>query len=290
LHTYAYDARNRLASVDAGAAQYQFNGLSQRVGKSTAGNAKFEAYGEQGQVAGEYDAATALQEIVYLGSTPVAIVKSASVYYVDADQLSSPRIVRDVANQVVWRWDADAFGARAANEDPGSTGTSLVLNLRFPGQVFDREVDLHYNHFRTYAPTLGRFMQSDPIGLAGGLNTYVYVEGNPLSRIDPEGLDWFRSWSDRTTPYVVGREGNLIVPPGGLISKVIEHCVPAGRTFAEIHDPMVEALIAQGVSDWRANIPTMPAAYLEAVRRESFNSFQALERNFLNLMPRPSGL
>jgi len=64
----------------------------------------------------------------------------------------------------------------------------VTLNLRFPGQCFDKETGLHYNYFRTYDPSTGRYLESDPIGLDGGLNTYTYVLNNPLIHMDLFGL------------------------------------------------------------------------------------------------------
>ena len=89
----------------------------------------------------------------------------------------------DENQQVIWQWEGEAFGNTPAEEL-----TSTQINLRFPGQYFDEETNLHYNWNRYYDPTIGRYITSDPIGLEGGSNTYVYVGGNVLSRIDPSGL------------------------------------------------------------------------------------------------------
>ncbi len=88
----------------------------------------------------------------------------------------------------MWRWDPDTFGSIAPNTNPAGLGT-FVYNLRFPGQYSLNESGLYYNYFRDYDPQTGRYIESDPIGLAAGVNIYAYVAGNPLNYIDPFGLD-----------------------------------------------------------------------------------------------------
>ncbi|MDD2776839.1 MAG: choice-of-anchor D domain-containing protein, partial [Gallionella sp.] len=109
-------------------------------------------------------------------------------YYIHSDHLDSPRSITNTAGQEVWRWDnTDPFGNNIANENPANQGT-FTFNLRFPGQYFDRETGLHYNVNRDYNPATGRYVESDPIGLRGGINTYAYVNGNPLRWSDRLGL------------------------------------------------------------------------------------------------------
>jgi len=103
--------------------------------------------------------------------------------------LNTPRLVADATGTTVWRWDqAEPFGNNPAEEDPDANSVSFDLPLRLPGQRYDQETGLHYNYFRDYDPSLGRYGESDPIGLRGGRNTYAYVLGDPIARIDPRGL------------------------------------------------------------------------------------------------------
>lgn len=146
------------------------------------------AYDEH-RLLGEYTShGSARQETVWLGNLPVATVQNGSVYYIHADHLGTPRVITDNANMEIWRWEADPFGTTAANEDADGDGHKLTYNLRFPGQYYDEETGRHYNYFRDYDPSTGRYIESDPIGLDGGMNTYAYVGNNPLGFFDSIGL------------------------------------------------------------------------------------------------------
>ncbi|MBN1378540.1 MAG: RHS repeat protein [Gammaproteobacteria bacterium] len=115
-----------------------------------------------------------------------------AIYYYHNDHLGTPQKMTDENQQVVWSAVYTPFGQATVNQDPDGDGIELVNNTRFPGQYFDQETGLHYNYFRYYDPSTGRYITSDPIGIVGGINTYSYVGANPVLYTDPNGLKTYR--------------------------------------------------------------------------------------------------
>jgi len=110
------------------------------------------------------------------------------IYFIHPDHLDTPRALVNANDQPIWLWDSAPFGDTAANEQPIAGLPNFTFNLRFPGQKYDRETGTHYNYFRDYEPGTGRYVQSDPIGLWGGINSFAYVWNGPLSSSDFLGL------------------------------------------------------------------------------------------------------
>jgi RHS repeat-associated protein len=122
---------------------------------------------------------------------PIGVNQNGTLHGILVDQLNSPRQVFKLASQdIVWNWSLfdDAFGENIADEDPDSDSTLFRFDMRFPGQLYDVESGLHHNYFRDYDAANGRYTESDPIGLEGGMNEYGYGASNPLINIDPNGL------------------------------------------------------------------------------------------------------
>ncbi len=195
--TATYNDAGRLKTVSNGSSTETliYDALGHRI--ETSGGAAGTVlywYDEQGHLLGEYDGSgNLIEETVWLGDTPVATLRpngsSVALYYVHTDQLNTPRqVTRPSDNAQMWTWYSDPFGTDATNANPAGVG-SFAYNLRFPGQVFDGQVGLHSNGARDYDPAVGRYVESDPIGLMGGTNTYTYVRSKPLTMIDPDGLD-----------------------------------------------------------------------------------------------------
>jgi len=193
--TLSYNNRGRLSSVTSpiAIATYLYNALGQRIQKTSGSTITVFAYDEGGHLLGEYDGdGHLIEETVWLGDLPVATIQpngtgGVNVFYIHADHLSTPKaITRPSDNAIVWRWDQDPFGTAVPNQNPAGLGV-FVYSLRFPGQYYDAETGFSYNYHRDYDPGTGRYIESDPLGLRGGINTYAYVGGNPVSNIDPTG-------------------------------------------------------------------------------------------------------
>jgi RHS repeat-associated protein len=186
-YSFAYDARNRQTEAFVGAigTNWLINGLGQRIGQTNGSVPEFFfVYDEAGHPTGKYDGGgNPLQETAWLGDLPVAVLSPAGRFYIAPDHLGGPHQITNASGAAVWQWNHDPYG----NGDPSDPLGNFSYDLRFPGQFFDQSTKLHYNYFRDYDPRLGRYIESDPIGLAGGINTYAYVNGNPVSYTDENG-------------------------------------------------------------------------------------------------------
>jgi RHS repeat-associated protein len=189
---YGYSGRGQLTVLQqAGTtvATYAYDASARRIAKTVGSATSRFAYGPGGLL-GEYGAAS--RDYVWMDNTPVAVVDGTTVAFVHADGLNTPRAVTNAAGAVVWSW---AYQGNPFGEEAPTSTSGYVLNLRFAGQYWDRESGFLYNIHRYYDSATGRYIQSDPMGLAAGITTYSYVGGMPLIQIDPDGLEGIGPWT-----------------------------------------------------------------------------------------------
>ena len=126
---------------------------------------------------------------------------SITEHYYHNDSLGTPQALTNAQGELTWRGISEAYGLTLIDTSltPQTTGIT-TNNLRLPGQYEDTETGTYYNYFRDYDPVTGRYLQRDPIGMAGGFNPYAYVNGNPLRFADPYGL-W--AWGDPLDQRIV---------------------------------------------------------------------------------------
>ncbi|MGH8076969.1 MAG: RHS repeat-associated core domain-containing protein, partial [Lysobacter sp.] len=196
---FVYNAAGRMSQVkrnSAVAMNYRYNGKGEQVRRYLGTVNTYTAYDEAGHWLGDYDTTGApIQQAIWLDDLPVGVVAGGKLHYVEADHLGTPRVVIDPQRDVaVWHWQLanEAFGNIAPNEDPDGDSIDFVFNMRFPGQRYDAASGINQNGFRDYDPATGRYLQSDPIGLNGGVNTYGYAVQTPLNAVDPTGLAYLR--------------------------------------------------------------------------------------------------
>jgi RHS repeat-associated protein len=184
--TYGYDPFDRLTSVTGPGinASYQLGADGTRYQKTANGETTRFVYGRGGQLLSEHRQSPARwTNYLWLNGEPVGLVRDNALYWIQNDHLGRPEGITDQTRQRVWRANLRAFDRKVITDDLGG------FHLGFPGQYHDTETGHAYNIHRDYDPGTGRYLQSDPIGLAGGINTYAYAETNPVSLTDPLGLD-----------------------------------------------------------------------------------------------------
>lgn len=197
VETLIYNKANQLASATvtspAEMATYAYDLMGRReksVGTTT--GTTIYGYDRNSNLLTDNDGSgTTRADYVYLnpqsgpGATPVGTIQPSNnaMYFLHTDSLGTPSAATDIHRTVQWSATYQPFGCTAT----GMSG--IVQDLRLPGQEWDLESGFNHNGFRNYATALTRYVESDPIGLAGGMNTYQYAQGNPFKYPDPKGLN-----------------------------------------------------------------------------------------------------
>jgi RHS repeat-associated protein len=187
--TVAYDGFGRLTSYQVSGGDTlvnEYNGFDERITGGTTTDPRHYVYDLDGRMMGEYGSSytDVRAETIWLSPTvsspaepfggddgmagyaPLAVATPAGLNWVYGNHLGVPILITDNLRNVV---------------TPG------YMLVGFPGQTRTL-ADLYYNRYRDYDPTLGRYIQADPIGLSGGANPYLYANGNPIGQTDSAGL------------------------------------------------------------------------------------------------------
>lgn len=196
---YIYNTADRLTTVkqaDIDIASYQYDPYGRRISKTASGTTTYYLYTDEGLIAeldeqGNLKVAYGWQPDTVFGASPLwqanltvgNTLVTANYNYLHTDHLGTAQIATNSNGEVTWKGIAEAFGKTQLD-----ITNQITMNLRFPGQYYDQETGAHYNYFRDYNPNIGRYNESDPLGLNGDINTSVYVYNNPLVWLDPYGL------------------------------------------------------------------------------------------------------
>ncbi len=201
IHTYAFDANDKIKSVDSTAA-YTYDGAGQRVRKLVGENTRF-VYGIGSELIAEYDGSSGNLKKEYISGgitiEPTA-VNSNGTQYSTGDQLGSPRVFTNSSGSVVIRHDYMPYGEELGATVGGRTtgmgfsGTGDNNRKKFTGYQRDTESGLDYAQARYYGNTQGRFTSPDPLSGSAIIadpqtfNRYQYCRNNPVNSTDPTGM------------------------------------------------------------------------------------------------------
>lgn len=177
--TYQFDAFNRL--VQAAGTSYYVNPEGLRLRKTSVAGTTYFAPDLGNALLAENDDG-AWVDYVWLNGRLIGRISGGQVAAIHVDQVGRPEAVTDAGRTLVWRARNLAFTRNVV------LANGLTLNLGFPGQYYDAETGYWNNGFRDYDAAAGRYVESDPIGLLGGGNTYSYAVGDSVQLVDPSGM------------------------------------------------------------------------------------------------------
>jgi len=218
ITNYIYNVEDRLTEVRDGQgsliASYYYDPFGRRLWKEVGGAKTYFLYADEGLI-GEYDSTgTEIKTYGYKPSStwttdPIFMKQDGNYYFYQNDHLGTPQKMTGVNGEIVWEAKYSSFG------DAEVEGSSTITNnLRFPGQYEDEETGLHYNCHRYYDPSMGRYLRPDPVGLNGGVNSFVYANLNPIIFSDFRGLDADKWTFGEIGECAITSLRNFTAPPG----------------------------------------------------------------------------
>jgi len=190
---YSYDLQNRLVSVKKGmqgpasaqeVARYSYDHRGLRVLAVEGGQSAHYQYDQSGNLIYRDNGNERRDYIMALGQIWAEVRTTgttSATYYHHTDHEGSTEVITDAHGNIVWQAGYEAFG-KVVSEN-GSLDTQGL----YTGKEYDEYTNLYYSSARWYDPTLGRFLSEDPA--RSGENWFAYVGNDPMSRIDPNGLD-----------------------------------------------------------------------------------------------------